>query len=109
MKAYSMDLRERIFKDCDEGMATKDVAIKYRVSRSWVRRLKQRRRENGERSPRASGGARIIKVDRTRLKDLIDQQPDATLAELRDRLGVNCALSTLSVALKQLRYSFKKR
>ena len=38
MRAYSMDLRERVLRD--------------RVSASWVRRLKQRRRETGEVAPR---------------------------------------------------------
>ena len=48
MKSYSIDLRSRILEDCDAGMTTRVVATKYRVSESWVRRLKQRRRETGE-------------------------------------------------------------
>lgn len=34
MKAYSMDLRERVFADCDAGMEVRPVAVKYRVSES---------------------------------------------------------------------------
>ena len=45
MQAYSMDLRERALLDSDAGMKAADVAVKYRVSGSWVRLLKQRRRE----------------------------------------------------------------
>ena len=48
MRAYSMDLRERALLDSDAGMKAADVATKYRVSGSWVRLLKQRRRETGE-------------------------------------------------------------
>ena len=48
MQAYSMDLRERALLDSDAGMKAADVAVKYRVSGSWVRLLKQRRRETGE-------------------------------------------------------------
>ena len=55
MQAYSMDLRERALLDSDAGMKAADVAVKYRVSGSWVRLLKQRRRETGE-SRRASSG-----------------------------------------------------
>jgi len=47
MKTYSEDLRIRVIYDSDSGMPTKAVADKYRVSRSWVRILKQRRRETG--------------------------------------------------------------
>ena len=43
MRAYSMDLRERVLLDSDAGMKAADVAAKYRVSGSWVRLLKQRR------------------------------------------------------------------
>ena len=54
MQAYSMDLRERALLDSDAGMKAADVAVKYRVSGSWVRLLKQRRRE--PKSRRASSG-----------------------------------------------------
>lgn len=47
MKSISLDLRERVLADCDQKMATGDVAKKHRVSPAWVRRLKQRRRETG--------------------------------------------------------------
>ena len=52
MRAYSMDLRERVLHESDAGMQAAAVASKYRVSASWVRRLKQRRRETGEVAPR---------------------------------------------------------
>ena len=32
MRAYSMDLRERVLLDSDAGMKAADVAAKYRVS-----------------------------------------------------------------------------
>jgi transposase len=46
-KAYSMDLRERVLKDCDTGMRSEDVAQKYSVSASWVYDLRKKRREPG--------------------------------------------------------------
>lgn len=48
MATYSMDIRTRVLQDSDAGMTAHAVAEKYRVSASWVRRLKQRRRESGE-------------------------------------------------------------
>ena len=44
-------LRERALLS-DAGMKAADVAAKYRVSGSWVRLLKQRRRDTGEVAPR---------------------------------------------------------
>ena len=55
MWSYSMDLRIRVLKDCDSGLPIKVVAEKYDVSPVWVRRLKQRRRENGQIEPRPPG------------------------------------------------------
>jgi transposase len=47
-----MDLRIRVLRDSDAGMPSDEVAEKYFVSRAWVDRLKQRRRETGEVAPR---------------------------------------------------------
>jgi YD repeat-containing protein len=59
VKAYSSDLRTWILKDYDGGMTTRLVALKYDVSESWVRRLKQRRRETGEVEPRPTDAPTI--------------------------------------------------
>ena len=52
MRAYSQDLRERVHVDCDARMGTIEFAAKYRVSQSWVRRLKQRRRTTDSITPK---------------------------------------------------------
>ena len=107
--AYSQDLRDRILAARDEGMTTKRVAELFRVSPSWVRRVMQRRREHGQRSPRPRGGATVIKIDLDRLRQLVDQQPDATARQLRERLGIACSVSAVDMALRRMGLSFKKR
>jgi transposase len=106
---YSTDLRGRVLGAYDRGMQTKEIAENFQVSPAWARRVKQRRREHGELTPRLMGGKRFEKIDRVRLAALVRQQPDATLAELRDRLGITCAISAISTALKRMSLSFKKR
>jgi transposase len=106
---YSQDLRDRVLAAYDRGLLTQQIAETFQVSRAWARRLKQRRRETGETAARRMGGPGVIKVDRARLTELVREDPDATLTELRDRLGVTCAISTICVALKKLGWSFKKR
>ena len=109
MKAYSRDLRLRVLAACDGGTGTDEVAEAFGVSPAWVRRLKQRRRERGgDVAPRPGGGSRGRKVDRDRLADLVRQQPDATLVELRDRLGVAVTPWSVCRALKALRLTYKK-
>ena len=108
MKAYSMDLRQRVIAACDAGQRTKAVAATFGVSPAWVRRLKQHRRERGDVVPRTGGGSRSHKIDRSRLAELARAQPDATLTELRDRLGVAVTPWALCKALRELGLSYKK-
>jgi transposase len=110
MDAYSMDLRERVIADCDAGLGSKATAAKFKVSLSpaWVRRLKQHRRERGDIVPRNGGGSRGRKIDRGRLAELVKAKPDATLVELRDRLGVSVTPWAVCKALRELGLSYKK-
>jgi transposase len=109
--AYSMDLRTRILADCDAGLKTKDAAAKYTVSQSWVRRLKQRRRQTGEVAPRLGrkGPVPLWQTHAEQIRAAVKDQPDCTLAELRDKLGLDVSLSTLCEALKALKLTFKKK
>jgi len=106
---YAQDLRDRVLGAYDRGMKTKQVADVFQVSPAWARRVKQRRRETGETTPRPMGGATVVKIDVVRLAELVRQRPDATLAELRVMLGVDCVESAVCMALKRLGLSFKKR
>jgi len=111
MEAYSLDLRKRVLAACDAGRGTREVSTLFQVSPAWVRRLKQRRREWGIVEALARNAGRKSKLtldDRKRLVDLVAQTPDATLEELRDRLGVKVDPATICRALKQLDLTFKK-
>ena len=109
MEAYSIDLRGKVLAAYDRGMKTKEIAGVFGVSPSWARRVKQRRRQHGELAPRPRIGKHHFKIDRLRLAELVREQPDATLAELRDRLAITCSLSAIWSAIDQLGLSFKKR
>ena len=70
-------------------MDADSVAAKYEVSRAWVHRLMQRRRETGSIAPRQQTkfrGRALTEPQEERLVALITARPDATLAELRDAL-----------------------
>src|SRR4051812_34782452 len=110
MRAYSMDLRERVFADCQGGLTTAAVAAKYTVSASWVRRLVQRHTATGSLAPRRHSPGRPVTLapHDARLRALVRDDPDATLAELRQRLGVAVSISALAVYLRRVRLSFKK-
>ena len=110
MRAYSADLRERVLADCDAGMGTRAVAAKYRVSESWVRRLKQVRRETGRTAPadqrRGPTPGWVAHADAVRAA--VAAAPDATLAEYRQRFALPLSRSALARALVALGLSRKK-
>ena len=110
MKAYSIDLRERILKDCDGGMTTRAVARKYAVSESWIRRLKQVRRETGRVAPAGHRGGPTpgwVTYGEA-IRDAVRQAPDATLAEYRERFALALSRSALARALTVLGLPRKK-
>jgi len=109
MVSYSLDLRAKVLGAYDRGMSTRDIAAAFGVSTAWTRRVRQRRREHGELGPRPRVGSHTLKIDRTRLGGLVQAKPDATLAELREKLGIQCSLSAVWNALRDLGLSYKKR
>lgn len=110
MGAYSMDLRERVLADFDAGMGNDAVARKYRVSSRWVYKLRRQRSETGDIAPRRgkTGPKPKLAQHTERLLQLVEEQSDATLAELRQRLGVPVSLATLWKTLKALGVTLKK-
>ena len=110
MKPYSMDLRERVLADSDGGLKTRAVARKYSVSPSWVRKLKQQRREIGSIEPRVAtpGPAPALAAHADRLRELVRDHPDLTAGEYRARLGVGVAEVTVWRALRRLGLTHKK-
>ena len=110
MRPYSVDLRERVLADFDSGMGNEAVARKYYVSSRWVYKLRMQREKTGDIAPRRgkTGPKPKLAEHTERLKQLVEEQPDATLVELRDRLEVRVGLTTLWTTLKALGLTRKK-
>ncbi len=105
MAPYSMDLRERVVRAWDASGDADEIAATLAVSRAWVHRLVQRRRETGSIAPRKQTKfrSRVLAGQEARLVALITARPDATLVELRDALPTTAALSTLTEALEPVK------
>ena len=56
MRAYSMDLRERVLRDSDAGLTAAAVAVQYHVSASWVRRQEPGARATAREIRHPAGG-----------------------------------------------------
>ena len=117
MKPYSLDLRQKIVDAVDDHLGTyEEIALIFGVHVSFVNKLLRRRRETGDVAPAPHGGGAQLRLDDKALKvlgELVDENPDATLEELRYRLRkkakVNVSVMTVWRGLKKLGISLKKR
>jgi transposase len=115
MKAYSVDLRERILAAHDAGMPKFRIVQTYKVSGPTINRYIAQCRQTGDITPRQSPGRpRSIKPDQH--PDLISQlqtTPDATLEEHRQSWlkshGVPISVSTMHRAIKRVRWTRKRK
>jgi transposase len=112
MRPYSMDLRERVVAACDAREGTREqIAQRFGVSTSWIRRLLQRRHQTGSIAALPQNAGRKPKLnDRqmARLKRLVAKRPDAMLRELKKGLGVTMSDDAMIRALRVLGLPRKK-
>ena len=112
MRPYSMDLRRRVVAACDRKDERRiEIAERFGVSTAWIRRLLQRRRETGSIAPFPQNAGRKPALDvrkMKRLRRLVERQPDATLRELKVRLGMTISNGAMIRALRELKLTLKK-
>src|SRR5215207_2088976 len=113
MTPYSQDLRQRILDTVQGGEGSlRQIARRFLVSVSFVTRLLKLHRSTKSLEPKPHGGGHPPALgpdDLERLRELIHQQPDATLEECRQRLGASCSTMTISRALRKLGLPRKKK
>ena len=112
--AYSKEFRRDVLAACDAGEGTRAVALKFDVSESWVRRIKQDRRETGKLAPATTRNRTPTWHARADwLKAKIAARPDAYLrelkAELQDERGIDASEGLIARALKGSGITRKKR
>src|SRR5919202_4157125 len=105
MRAYSMDLRERVVAAVDRGLTQEQAAATFGVSVNTVARYLARRRTTGSLAPTAyRHGPRPEK--RQRLQAWLQVAADATVAEhaaaFTAEEGLVVSLATMSRAITTL-------
>jgi len=114
MEAYSKAFRAKVLAACDAGEITHDVALRFGVSKSWVRRIKQQRRETGQIAAKTTRKRTPIwQPWADWLLAQVDARPDAYLRELQAALlaerGERVSLQTMCNACRALERTRKKR
>src|SRR5690242_10874226 len=113
MRAYSLDLRERIVRAVEAGTPQAEVARRFGVGRATVERYLRRHRA-GALAPRTSPGRppRIGPAAESALGAQLKATPDATLAEHAEQWartqGVRVSITTMHRAIGRLGWTRKK-
>jgi len=104
MEAYSLDLREKVLDACDRGVgAVEQIAHIFGVSVRWIHLIKKKRNETGSIEPEPHRGGQPPALDEDgmrKLKQLLDDHPDATESELIEMIGVSMSTSAMGRAIQ---------
>lgn len=114
MDSYTAEFRGEVLAACDANEGTHDVAVRFKVSESWVRLIKQQRRETGQVAPKkAAPRPPKWQAWKDWLVAKITARPDSYLrelqAELKQERGEEVCLMTICNACRALEQSRKKR
>lgn len=116
MQAYSLDLRQRVVSAYENGVETiLEVAERFEVSDSFIKKLLRRKRATGEIAPVGHRGGQPKRLNQKHQKWLLKTvlaTPDITLKDLGERLfsqqRVSASAATLSRQLRELNLRRKK-
>jgi transposase len=116
MRAYSLDLRQKVIAAVQRGDPTiEEVAASFGVGQTFVKKMLRQHRETGDLRPRPHGGGQTARLSDRHLKSPrreVEHNRDKTAAALRDHLeeraGVSVSLPTVSRALQRLGPSREK-
>jgi len=111
MEAIPVPIRKRIIALYAQGESTSDLVDRFGYCPAATRRVRQQFEQRGTLLPQTHRcGRKGVFTDelQQRLRDCVAQKPDATLAELREAMKVEVAISTIDRWTKKLGLSFKK-
>jgi|SRR6185312_1276034 transposase len=111
MKAIPVSVRERILRLYDRGKSTREIAEVFGFCIAAVRRVRQHYRDRGTLEPQTHtcGRKNLLTEERkARLLQLLEESPDATLAELGAKMDRSFGTSTVDLWLRQLGWTYKK-
>jgi transposase len=116
MKAYSVDLRQRIVEAYEQNEGSqRELAQRFKVSLTFVQSLLKRfhAEETIEPKPHTGGFLPKLANHLNLIKQLVEQDNDATLEELCSQLeqktGLRVSISTMCRALQLLNLTRKKK
>jgi len=108
-----LDLRERIVAAYEAKEGTREeVAKRFKVSLGMVKKLLRQKSRTGDLAVRYSYCGRKAKLEPEHgqaLRKLVQKQPDVTLVEIKEQLGLNFTIGAIHWVLGRMGLTYKKR
>lgn len=116
MKAYSLDLRQRVVAAVTAGMSRAEARHIFQISQATLTRYLKQHRNGGTLTARPHAGGPSLAIpcaQHQALSDLVAANADATLAQLCDawlhQMGVRVSQATMCRTLATIGLPRKKR
>lgn len=117
MKAYSIDLRQKIIEAYhSQPISQRQLALQFGIALSFLQKLLKQYRQTGDIAPQPHGGGGQLKLSPEQLEtlaELIEANNDATLEELcqmlEEKIGVRVSRATMGRMTQRLNMTVKKK
>jgi|SRR5579872_655532 len=115
MKAYSVDLRERIVRAVKEGRERSEIMALFGVSLATIKRYVKQQQEMGELTPRTIPGRppkkreAVVELVLPQLQANADRTREEHCQLFLEEHGIQVSPATMGRAFQQLGWTRKKR
>ncbi len=106
------EARELLVKGYEKSHDAVGIAQAYSVSIRTVYRLDKQKRETGSVALRTNQRGRkpvLTAEDKLKIRRYVDEKPDSTINEIREKLKLSASYSTVERAIKAMGYTLKKK
>lgn len=106
------EARELLVQGYEATHDAEGIAKAYSVSKWTVYRLAEQKRKTGSVALLTSQRGRkpvLTAVDKENIQHCIDESPDITIEEIREKLNLSASYSTVERAIDTMGYTLKKK
>ncbi len=106
------EARELLVRGYEKSHDAAGIAQAYSVSIRTVYRLVKQKQETGSVALRTSQRGRkpvLTTGDKEKIRQCVDEKPDITINEIREKLGLSASYSTVERVIEGIGYTLKKK
>lgn len=110
MKLHPVEYRYRVIALTEEGYTSNEIAELLETSAAWVRSIRALHKSGASLEPKSRANHRQSLAEREgeRIRARVAENPGTTLEDLKRDLNLECSITNIWYALRDLKLSLKK-